>query len=74
MSRPSVPFWVELHCRECSTPGWGRLVRTGRSFRDELVRNARNDGWVFAHQEAFCCQLHADTWIKRQQEKVKAAA
>lgn len=72
MSRPSVPFWVELICTQCAKPGVGRFVRSGRNFRDQLVRNARTEGWVFKHREVFCSEQHAATWLERQQQK-KAA-
>lgn len=75
MSRPSVPVWVELICTQCAKPGVGRFVRDGRNFRDNLVRNARAEGWVFKHREVFCCQEHADAYAERQKEKaIKAAA
>jgi hypothetical protein len=69
MSRPSIPVWIELLCADCCQPSPGQFLRKADLFgqaKRDLVSVARGEGWVFKHNEAFCCAEHAANYERRQ--------
>jgi hypothetical protein len=49
-----IEVWCELVCAECARAETGRYTREGRVPRKELIAQAKNSGWEFLGEEAFC--------------------
>jgi hypothetical protein len=55
MALPKMPIWTELVCRHCATTGCGQFI-DGQRDRTKLRKQALAEGWLFAHDDVFCCK------------------
>ncbi len=68
MGRPSIPMYVEFICGCCASPGHGQFLRelTKKGVKSEMIREAKSQGWVFAHSEVFCGEQCATNYIRNK--------
>jgi hypothetical protein len=46
--------WCEIVCIKCSEAHAGRHVTDSRIPKRELIKEAKEGGWVFKDQDAYC--------------------
>jgi hypothetical protein len=63
-----IPMWCELVCHVCSRCCMGQFCTAG-SPRNDLVKQARHEGWRFEFDECFCSDqclhVYTENLVKR---------
>lgn len=64
----TTSVWCELVCRQCANSTSGQFVAGRPIPLRSMKREAKAKGWLFKHNEVFCCKSCAKVYEEAHKE------